>query len=478
MTMIRPRLATAAALLVAFGLFAIPKDAEASGYLTARYGADEGTPAMPNAFAIYFNPAALGGTTGSSITGDLSGVARFIRYTRPTSALSPSDKSELSDPNYVRANSGTANLSSFLALPFLGAYSDFGTKNFHAGYALYIPFGGQDSWTRRAGAPGVPGSTDGVQRWANISGSLLAIYNTFAVAYRIAPAKISLGASISPVIHTLSSAAARNADGSDDSVVNGHLVEGRVKVDGTGLNLAATGGIYFDPSDAVHLGFSYISQPGFGDTKIHGTLRTQLGGGQESQTRVDFIQAYPDVVRLGGTFQATHDLMLRGDIDFERWSTFTNQCIVEEGAKCAVDLDGRRQDGPAGNKVQLNLPRHFQDAINVRFGPAYRFSDSVQGFGSMSYGTSAVPKQYIDATTFDSEALFFTLGAHVKATDHLHIAGSYTHIYYLNVNTDGKSLTNLPNNPDPSYNVSRSPSADGRYRSQVGLLNVNISYNF
>src|SRR5262249_18470660 len=45
-----------------------PEEAEASGYLTARFGSDQGTPAQPNTFAVYFNPAALGGTKGTTLT--------------------------------------------------------------------------------------------------------------------------------------------------------------------------------------------------------------------------------------------------------------------------------------------------------------------------------------------------------------------------------------------------------------------------
>ena len=150
--MTRPRSCRVAALgfLVALGVFAVADDANAAGYTTARYGTDYGTPATPNGYATYFNPAALGGTTGTTLTGDLSVLARFIRYTRPASALSP-DTASVSDPAYVKANTGTAQMSNLLALPYLGVNTDFGTKNLRAGYAFYIPFGGLATWNRRAG---------------------------------------------------------------------------------------------------------------------------------------------------------------------------------------------------------------------------------------------------------------------------------------------------------------------------------------
>jgi long-chain fatty acid transport protein len=477
MTRLRSR-ALAVGLLAVLGVIAVPDDAEAAGYLTARYGTDYGTPATANGYAIYYNPAALGGTQGTTITGDVSLLGRFIRYTRPEEALSPSRPDLKNDPAYVRSNTGTANLSNFLALPFLGIDTDFGTSNLHAGYAFYVPFGGSADWTRRAGVPGVPGSTDGPQRWATVSGSILAAYNTFALAYRIQPAHLSIGASFSPIIHSLSVTAARNADGSDDSIANGIPQEGRVHVDGTSVNFGASFGLYWEPIETLHLGVSYISQPGFGETRISGHLHTALADGKESVATTDFLQTYPDIIRFGVAFDATPRLTLRGDFDFERWSVLKSQCIVEKGANCDVGPGGQHLSTGDGNKVQLNIPRNWNNAFSVRAGPAFKVIDNLELHGSFAVGTSAVPNETIDATTFDSTALFLTVGARFRATEHLALGASYNHVYYFTVNTEGKSNTDLANHPDHSYDISRAPSADGRYRSQVGFLNLNVAYTF
>src|SRR5205809_656938 len=82
---------------------------------------------------------------------------------------------------------------------------------------------------------GVPGSTDGVQRWHNISGQLLALYNTFAGAYWIERARLGVGVSVSPVFHSVATVRARNSDGSDDALANGTLVEGRSYLKATGM---------------------------------------------------------------------------------------------------------------------------------------------------------------------------------------------------------------------------------------------------
>jgi long-chain fatty acid transport protein len=474
---------SAAVSVALLGLIAAPREADASGYLTARFGTDHGTPAQPNTFAIYYNPAALGGTKGTTITGDLSVLLRFARYNRTNDALSP-NSSDRNDPSYVNANTGMANLTNLLALPFAGVHTDFGTENFHAGYAIYVPFGGFATWDRRAGVPGVPGSTDGVQRWHNISGQILAIYNTFAFAYRIAPARLSLGVSVSPIIHQVKTVRARNADGSDDTFSpSGSLIEGRSLLDASGVNIGASAGIYWEATDDLRLGLSYNTQPGFGETRLGGTLRTQLADGSESKADVDFLQSYPDLVRFGVDYRATDRLTIRSDFEFVRWSLFKRQCVVETGAECAVEADGKRIDSPEGQRVQLNVPRNWNNAIGVRIGPGYMVTKDIEAFGSLGFTSPAVPKSTIDASTIDSQRLYLTFGAKVALSQHFALAGSYNHIYFFPVNTNGANDQNISGAPSNTtgggaYNASRSPSADGRYQSQIGFVNVNLAYTF
>lgn len=475
-----PRLLTScAALAVLGGVLAAPGDARASGYLTARYGADHGSPAQANTFAVYYNPAALGGTKGTTITGDVSAMLRFARYNRTGDALSPSSPSLLEDPAYVRSNTGTANLTNLLALPFAGVNTDFGTENLRAGYAVYVPFGGQATWSPGAAVPGEPGAADGVQRWHNVSGKILAVYNTFALAYRLHP-RVSIGASVSPVVHSVSTVRARNADGSDDTVVGGNLVEGRSLMEVSGFNIAASAGVYFEPARGLHLGLAYLSQPGFGETRMSGTLETKLGTNPVTKQDVDLLQTYPDIVRLGANWQITPRLVLRGDLSYARWSVFEYQCVVNPGEKCAVAKDGRDL---SGGRVILNIPRRWNDAIGGRIGPGYWLNDRTEAFGSLGFSTSAVPKETIDASTLDATRLYLTFGAKYSFNEHFALAGSYNHIYFFDVNTNGRSETNIPAHPPSSpeggdYTASRSPSANGRYRSQIGGLNVNVAYTF
>lgn len=464
--------------------FVAPSDASASGYLTARYGSDYGTPAVANGYAVYFNPAALGGTKGTTITGDVSAVLRWASYTRGEDALSPSDPASKNDPAYVSANTGRANLLDVLALPFLGVNTDFGgSKMFRAGYAVYVPFGGQAEWKKRQGVPGIPGTIDGVSRWHNISGQILAIYNTLAFAVKVHE-RFSIGMNVSPVIHTVKTVRARNGDGSDDTVINGNLVEGRSLLEAHGLNLSAALGVYWEPTDDLRLGLSYTAQPGFGETKMNGTLQTQIAGANPgAPSKVDFLQTYPDIVRFGVAMKATNKLEFHSDFEFVRWSVFKRQCVVPEGAKCAVDDDGRAQPVEPNQAVILNVPRKWHDAIGLRAGPGYMVTEQLELFGSLGFTTPAVPKAMIDSSTIDALRLYATVGARYELSRHLALAGSYNHIHFFPVDTNGANDQNIEAHPTSSpgggdYNASRSPSGDGTYKSEIGFVNLNVAYTF
>jgi long-chain fatty acid transport protein len=455
------------------------REAEASGYLTARFGSDHGTPATPNAFAIYFNPAALGGTTGTTITGDVSLALRWVHYKRGADALSPSPNAKnalLADQTYIDANTGDANLLNLLALPFLGVNTDFGgSKYLRAGYAVYVPFGGLATWDKRNDLPGAPGHSDGVQRWHNIAGQILAIYNTFAFAARLGESGLSLGVSVSPVIHHVATVRARTADDSDDIYrgANKSLYEGRSYLDASGVNLAGSIGAYYQTEDQrVRVGLAYLAMPGFGETRLTGTLDGRTAGGDVKQN-IDFLQTYPDIVRLGLTYRLPGDRVeLRSDFEFVRWSLFDKQCVVLEGKNCDIADNGAAAPGTNGADIVLNIPRKWQNSVGYRLGAGYYATKELELFAGAGFTTSAVPKETIDASTIDSFRLYGTLGARYEVSKHFAFATSYNHIYFVPVDTNNRNIFDTQEKP------SKSPSADGKYTSQIGFLNVNVAYTF
>jgi long-chain fatty acid transport protein len=476
----RALLALLSSATCALGLFAA-SSASASGYLTARFGADHGSPVASNPFAVYFNPGALGmSPSGTQVLLDGSLVIRNASYERTTQALSASDESLRADPNYVRSNTGTAKLTNVLVLPYLGATSDLGTKNLRVGYAFYVPFGGSASWKKNTQWDGnqfAPGAVDGPQRWSNISGSITTLFNTVAASYHFEKARLSVGVNASFVYQTVSTVRARNVDGSDDvRGLNGALKEGRSYIDVSGTTYAFSLGLLWDPIEdgSLRIGASYTTRPGFKETRLSGTLINQAGSDKavSSEVPVDFLQSWPDIFRAGLAYRPSANSEIRIDGEYVRWSVFKRQCVVQPGADCNLSTDKAGLAGAGDGNVVLNIPRDWEDTVGLRFGGAYFPTAKSEVFGSIAVATSAVPKDRIDPSTIDADQVFLTLGGRYQLTTKLGMAASFTQIIYGVVDTEGTSRY-------ASFAAtSRSPRQDGIYKSTVSLINVNATYTF
>jgi long-chain fatty acid transport protein len=480
-------LAALAGLLVS----GAPATAEASGFLGARFGADQGTPVGANPFAIFFNPAAMGPTKGTQLSLDVSLIYRMASYERSADALSPSnanaDKTTTGYADYQRSNTGKNTVSNLLTLPFLGVTSDLGTTNLRVGLASYVPFGGQSNWTRNTNFTGssAPGGNDGPQRWFNISGRIISLYNTLAVSYTIPEAHLTIGGSGSLVLSQAHTVRARNADGSDTtSSPTGQLVEGRSLVDVSGKAIAAAIGIYWEPiPEKLMLGASFTARPGFGQTRMKGTLDTQLGQGKQSPpTDVELTQTLPDIWRLGVAYRASEKVELRADMEYVTWSVFQRQCLVDvaQGAgnsSCNLYDNGQpRPDntgGPSnkGGVIQV-LKRNWHDAYNIRAGVGYFLSDTTEIFGSGAIDTSAVPKADLDPTFIDGFKILGTIGVRQKFGPKFALGASYNHVYMLPVDNTGQSELNQ------LQSSSKQPSASGKYTQQFMFVNLNGTMYF
>jgi long-chain fatty acid transport protein len=445
--------------------------AEASEFLNARFGSDDGNPVAQSPFAVYYNPAGIAGIKGTQLSVDGSLVYRHASYDRTASALSkPADTRDA----YVRANTGKATLNNILTLPFLGIGSKLGTKNFAVGYAFYVPFGGQAKWDKNdsfKNDPTNPGAADGQARWSSISGSAVSLYNTIAAAVNTTDGVWSFGINASLIHTTLNTVRARNGTGDDQTLLpSGSYAEGRSLLEASGFQFGLGAGIMFMPTPELKVGLSYTARPNFGEMRLKGDLKTQLGTQPErgDSVPVDVLQTFPDVIRLGASYQVSKDLMIRGDVNYVTWSALTKQCVADRGADCNVLGDGSNPDG----KVRVNIPREWQDAYGFRLGAVYGISDTFQIFGSGAYDSSATPDKTLDATYMDAKKVIGTLGVRKQFGDKVGIAASFAHVQFFTVDTTGKGGQFQYAPP------SKSPSGDGIYKQTYDLINLNGTYSF
>lgn len=470
--------------------------ASASGLSTARFGGEHGHPTTANATGIYYNPGAIALSKGTHIFVDGLIALRGVSYQRPDSAVNPQ---VVGDANYslsefAGANSGTANLFNVAGAPFLGVISDFGTEFFHAGAAVYVPFGGGASWGknekfRDSGLSA--GAVDGVQRWYAIDGSVRSIYITGAVAFNIKPAKLTIGVSGSGIYSSIDTIRARNADGTDN-IVSGSpddfaLKEGRSWLNAGGWQYGFAIGATVQPIDNVlWIGASYTSQPNVtGGMALKGTLTNMLSTAPKpTKTPIELTQSFPDIVRLGFRVRPIPKLELRVFADYTRWSVMDKQCVLnasEAGRKCNfAGADTALEDpgsfggaDPVETKgTTQHLPRFWKDAGGVRVGAGYWFIDELETYIGLGYDSSAIPAETVDPALFDMDKMSVMVGALWQAHEHVAIGATVGQIIYFTLDTKGKNVLNKFQSP------TRQASANGVYKQWLTMGNLYLDISF
>jgi long-chain fatty acid transport protein len=462
------RIATSATACLAFLLTtAMAPSAKASGFLNPRLADPHGHPALSNPYAVYFNPAALGGIEGTQLVVDGTLVYRTVDFDRARSALSPSAL-QPPDPTYVGSNSGSAHAGNLLAIPFVAASSDFGGRNFFAGIGAYVPFGGVvkfDQNSTFAGNGNARGAVDGTQRWAVISAIQQSIYLTGVVGMRVPDSRLSFAIGGSLVLSQIVHNQARNLDGHDDITT-----EGRALLDVSSTDVALSAGVYWEvlPKKALRVGASYSARPGFGEMRMRGTLSQRYIS--ESVKDVDFVQTYPDVIRAGLAARPWGDKVeLRLDAEYATWSVFDHQCILERGSSCTLQPNGADTHQP--EQIVLAIRRHWRDAGAVRAGLGFFVDEKTEIYGGVGYDTSAVTTQTLESTYPDAFKLIGSIGARRQLTQAFALGASFTEVYYLPVTTGHQHQSDL-------FGVSRIPNEDGTYKSQVMFMNLNATFSF
>ncbi len=488
-------LATTSAAALGLTIALTSGSALASGLSVARFGGEHGHPTTDNPTAIYYNPAGIALQPGTRIMLDANLAFRWASYERGPGAIS--DPGGGTPTDATDANAGTAKLQNTLFSPFFGVQSDFGTKIFSAGAAVYFPFGGQAVWgqnSKYANSTAYPGAHDGVQRWYTIDGKIRSMYLTGAIAFNIPQIGLSIGATGSAIRSEADTIRARNADGSDDLVDTtfGDRKEGRSWLKASGWQAGFSIGAIWNWQQRLFIGASYTSQPNVvGGMTLRGTLNNTLAYPMPPMaSSAELTQTLPDIIRLGFRVRPSDKLELRLFADYTRWSVFDKQCVLNasiEDRKCNFPgADKALSDpesfgtndpvtDPMGKEIEgttQHLPRFWKDAGGVRAGASYWFIPQVESYLGIGYDSSAVRPATIDAALMDMNKLSFSIGARWQIIRQFALALTVTDIAYLKVDTKGKNVLNKFQAP------TRQADANGIYKQNILVGNLYLDVKF
>ena len=457
---------------------------QASGFATARFSGEHATAADGTPGAIYYNPAGLSLLDGQQLMLEGTLAIRSASYDRAPESIDPSTLDTAQGAGFSRqqaidALAGEATLDDIVLLPFVGVTSDLGmpTSPLRVGVAFFVPFGGQSSWNEEAASDSFPGATDGSGRWYNIEGTIRSMAGALGAAYRIESARLSFGLAGNLYFSQVNTLRARNADGTDNLVTaDGGLLEGRSLLDVTGVHFGLGAGVLWEPlPDALWLGASYQSQPGFGTMELSGTLKNTLGGAQPSPPLdVVFTQELPDIVRLGVRTRPWPAVELRLGADWTRWSQLREMCLANADVSdleqaCATQSDGSLVNSDYTADVAQIFRRRWDDAFGARVGGSYFFGgDELELAGGVGFDSNAIPDSTLDPSLFDMNKVSFTLGSTYRVNAHVALSLTLTEVLYLERDTRGTTGNEALERP------SRQPANAGIYRQNTVLISPAV----
>ena len=450
-----------ACLAVAATISAWSARSHAAGFAAARFGGEHGNVTATNPTALYYNPGAIGLASGTHFFVDGTLAFRNATWQHVATAI------EQDPPGAEGANTGTASLSNVFGGPMIGGFTRLGPLAL--GGSFSVPFGGRGQWSTNdnfANHPNFPLAAGGVQRWHGIEGALTFMYFTAGAAYQLG--RLSIGVSGNVIRSTVFSSQAKNVLGDGDVDTSR---EGRATLDVQGVHGSFGLGALIEVVERQFwLGASYQAQPGLGPMKLEGTLTLlEYQGGPPAPVPVDFHQALPDIVRLGGRLRPNERFELRIMGDFTRWSVMRTQCVVREGKPCAIDPSGENIEDSAALQ---NLRRYWRDTFAVRGGASVWAGSSLELFAGAGLETAASPDETMDPALADSETLSGALGARFALGQYLYLAASYTHIHYFARDNTGRSR--LADAQPPT----RRADGGGKYTQWIGLVNMNLELQF
>jgi long-chain fatty acid transport protein len=449
-----------ACLAVAATISAWSARSHAAAFAAARFGGEHGNVTATNPTALYFNPGAIGLASGTHFFVDGTLAFRNATWQHTPAPSDPADP-----PGGEGANAGAASLSNVFGGPMIGGFTRIGSLAL--GGSFSVPFGGRGHWSENdkfANNSDFPLAAGGVQRWHGIEGALTFMYFTAGAAYQIG--RLSLGVSGNVIRSTVFSSQAKNVigDGKIDT-----MREGRATLDVAGWHGSFGLGALIEVVERQFwLGVSYQAQPGLGPMKLHGTLTTAYQG-EVAPIPVDFHQALPDIIRVGGRLRPAERFEMRLLGDFTRWSVMQTQCATRENTNCAIEPSGANG---TGSMALQNLRRYWRDTFAVRVGASVWVVPAFELFAGAGLETAAMPDETLDPALGDSETFSGALGARLALGQSLYLATSYTHIHYFPRDNTGRSR--LADAEAPTWR----PDGGGKYTQWIGLVNMNLELQF
>ena len=253
------------------------------------------------------------------------------------------------------------NAGAIAAIPGLNVVKVYSDK-LRLGLAVTAPLGG-----------GVDYGDNFVGRYSATRAFLSGLGITPSLAYKINN-RVSLGVGITAIYTIMDMDIAINRNALTPELTS--LPDGKVSMDKIDdMSPQGVFGLTWQVADNAMIGFVYRTRSEVeleGDLEFHGTPLLNQITGSPDKVGVDF--EYAQVFAVGMAYQASDNLKLIMDLDYEDWSEFSNNLISVDSTNGAI----------------VALDRNWEDTWHIGVAAIYNFGDGRLSTVGIGYDSSPV----------------------------------------------------------------------------------------
>ncbi|MDD2773023.1 MAG: outer membrane protein transport protein [Elusimicrobiales bacterium] len=336
-----------------------------------------------DASAVWYNPAAMTGLTGTQTMLGSTFIHPLMNHENPDGTSDTSDAPWHTQPH---------------------AFATHNFGNFSLGLGITVPFGLSSGWAGDAETA----------RAATYSSIKVINYN-LAGAYKFSDA--------------LSAAVGLDYATIDASLYNtGSALQGspNVKLDGTGNGVGANAAIFYKASPKLNLAASYRTRM---KMSVNGTV--SVTGGLASlalYSNAATSVVLPDVLLVGASYKATEKLRLNFDVDYTGWSSYDQLNI--------------NADNSALTSIQY---KNWNNVVAFRIGGEYDLNDMWKVRAGYMNDATPVPDNRFEPRIPDATRNGYSAGVGFKKGDWT-VDASYLYLHFNDrtvTNSLGSSLATV-----------------------------------
>lgn len=239
-------------------------------------------------------------------------------------------------------------------------------------------------------------------------------------------------------------------------------------------------GAIFLPSDSVRVGASFhlpfwVRSAGTQKVRLPGAAAFEQASVAGEKVNVKFN--LPWVARLGVEIRPVPDLRVEAGVAYEAWSMHQEITIESED----IALENVAGFPPTYKIPPLSIDRGFRDTYSGRLGAEYKFPVSSYALGvrgGVMYERSAIPIEYLSATTIDLDKVTVAVGGSLYLGK-WRFDGVLARVFGMpaEVRTDEQRVRQLnPVLANPAENPNYVNA--GKYSAGANVVGVGLVYQF